>query len=385
VLARQNSDWKLGDPLPPEVFDPSLPATAQAVIHLAHDWTNIGGENPRKNLNRTGTRLLAEATRAAGARFVFVSSQSARPGAANIYGRTKWEIEQELTGPREVSARVGVVYGGPLQAQYGLLCRVIGIAPVLPMIDPWRQVQPIHLDEVCAGLLLLADNDTTGWIGLAGPEPLSFGKFLKTLAGTLYGKSLPIVPIPLRLALLACDATAKFPLIPTVDRERVLGLAGFQPMPCAEHLRALGLTVRPVAIGLATEPMARRVRLAEARAGLAYILGRPPGLDLLRRAVRAIELEKPPGAPVMPRACRAVPFLLHAIEPIGADAPLQRRLALLSALAEVSPEGEAMLRQQGANRAARLARITLRLAGEALLLPFRLIATAPQWRPGRRR
>ena len=383
VLARRNAGWKLGDPIPPGVFDPT--ASAQAVIHLAHDWTNIGGEDAKTNLNRTGTRVLAEAARDAGARFVFVSSQSARAGAANVYGRTKWEIEQQLTGPRDVSGRVGVVFGGPLKAQYGLLCRLVGIAPVLPMIDPWREVQPIHLDEVCRGLLLLADNDMTGWVGLAGPEPLSFGKFLKTLAGTLYGKSLPIVPIPLRLALLACDVTAKLPLLPTVDRERVLGLAGFQPMPCAEHLRALGLTVRPVATGLAAEPMARRLRIAEARAGLVTSSAVRRGLDLLRRAVRAIESSDPPGTPVMSRACRAVPFLLHAVEPIGGDAPLKRRLATLTSLAEASPEGEAMLRQQGTTPTARLTRIALRLAGETLLLPFRLIATALQWRPGRKR
>ena len=387
LLSRQHAGWKLGDPLPQGSFDPALPAAAQAIIHLAHDWTNAGGEDPRANTNRIGTRCLADAARAAGARFVFVSSQSARPGAANLYGRTKWAIEQELAGPREVSARVGLVYGGPLQAQYGLLCRLVGIAPLLPMVDPWRPVQPIHLDEVCSGLLLLADNDAIGWVGLAGPEPLSFGSFLKALARGLYGKFLPVVPIPLRLALLGCDATARLPLVPTVDRERVLGLAGFQPMPCADHLRALGLTVRPVATGLAGEPLARRLRLGEARAGLAFILGRPPNLDLLRRAVRAVDAEPP----VLPRACRAMPFLLHAIEPIGGNAPLKRRLELLSALAEASPDGEAMLQRQGTHRAARLARIALRLAGETLLLPVRLVATlmqgrmGMQGRPGRRR
>jgi NADH dehydrogenase len=384
LLARRDG-WKLGDALPPGSFDAALPADTQAIIHLAHDWKNAGGENSNTNLNRAGTRPLAEAARAAGARFVFVSSQSARPGAANIYGRTKWEIEQELTGPREVSARVGLVYGGPRRAQYGLLCRLVGIAPVLPMVDPWRQVQPIHLDEVCAGLLLLADNEMTGWVGLAGPEPLAFGQFLKALARVLHGKALPIVPIPLRLALLACDATAKIPFLPTVDRERVLGLAGFQPMDCAAQLRALGLEVRPVAAGLAGEPMARRVRLGEARAGLTFVLGRPPGLDLLRRAVRAIEAAEAPAGPVLPPAARAMPFLLHAIEPIGDGSALKRRLDLLAALAEASPDGEAALWRQGKSRGSRLGRIALRLAGEVLLLPFRLVATAVQWRPGRRR
>ena len=106
--------------------------------------------------NFDGTSALLQACRAAGlGRFVFVSSQSARPDAANVYGRVKWRIEQVLAGDREVSARVGLVYGGPPRAMFGLLSRLTARLPVLPMIDPWREVQPIHIDEVCEGLLRL--------------------------------------------------------------------------------------------------------------------------------------------------------------------------------------------------------------------------------------
>ena len=314
---------------------------------------------------------------------MFASSQSSRPGAANIYGRTKWAIEQELTGAREVSARVGLVYGGPAVAQYGLLCKLVGLAPMLPMVDPWRQVQPIHVDEVAAGLLALAGNETTGWVGLAGPTPMAFGAFLKGLARYLHGKPLPIVPIPLRLALLACDATAKLPLVPTVDRERVLGLAGFEPMSCAEHLSALGLTVRPLAEGLAAEPRARRMRIADARTGLRYVLGRPPRLDLLRRAVRAVELGDPSAAAVIPPICRIAPALLGAVEPIGGKAPLKRRLELFATLAEASPDGEAMLDQRD-GRSIRLGRMGVRLIGEAILFPIRVLVTVWQWRSERK-
>jgi nucleoside-diphosphate-sugar epimerase len=384
VLARRGGDlaWQLGDDLPAAAIDPALPPGEQAIIHLAHDWKNTGGEDPRVNLNRSATRKLAAAARAAGIRFVFVSSQSSRPGAANIYGRTKYAIEQELTAVTEVSARVGLVYGGPAAAQYALLCKLTGLAPILPMVDPWRQVQPIHVDEVAAGLLALAQNDTPGWAGLAGPTPLPFGAFLKALARYLHGKPLPIVPIPLRFALLACDATAKIPVLPTVDRERVLGLAGFEPMPCAEHLAALGLTVRPLAEGLAAEPRARRMRIADARAGLRYILGRPPCLDLLRRAVRAAAHGDPAPAAILPPLCRAAPPLLGAIEPIGGASPLKRRLDIFARLAEANPDGEAMLGRGG--RAPRLGGLAARFLGEAILFPIRIIATMWQWRPERK-
>ncbi len=64
----------------------------------------------------------------------------------------KWQVEQLLDRQGEVAARVGLVYGGPRQAMFGLLCTLVERAPVLPMIDPWREVQPIHLREVARGL-----------------------------------------------------------------------------------------------------------------------------------------------------------------------------------------------------------------------------------------
>src|SRR5439155_26142763 len=132
-------------------------------------------------INCRGSRLLlADARRAGVKRFVFASSVSARADALNAYGRIKWRVEQFLEGADTVAARLGLVYGGPTRGMYGLLLKLVSLTPVLPMVDPWRLVQPIHVDEVCRGLLALADGDATGWKGLAGPVPITFAEFLKT-------------------------------------------------------------------------------------------------------------------------------------------------------------------------------------------------------------
>lgn len=368
VLARNGGTggvaWLLGEKLPDAALSPSVPAADHAVIHLAHDWRNLS----EGGLNLEGTQALLASSRAAGiGRFVFVSSQSAREDAANIYGRVKWRIEQELQAPREVAARVGLVYGGKMQAQYGLLSKLTKLAPVLPMIDPWREVQPIHLDEVCRGLLKLADGEQTGWVGLAGPVPVQFGAVLKALARELHGKSLPIIPVPLRLALLACDMSAKVPVGPTVDRERVLGLAGTRNMPCAEHLAAIGLEVQPIEVGLRGERASRRLLLAEGRTLLQYVLGRTPGSALIRRYVRALDATGQRGPLPLSAWSRRFPALVRFGEPIGGKSALGARLALASALVEADPAGE---------RCGSLAGLAGHLVADAVALPVRVVRQA---------
>lgn len=347
--------WRLGEPFPAGLL--SGPSDEAALVHLAHDWSAAGGADP----NIAGTILLFEgATRAGFGRRVFVSSQSARAGALNRYGRTKWAIEQAIGDA--VSLRVGLVYGGPRRAMYGLLCRITALGPVLPMVDPHRAVQPIHRDEVVQGILAAADGAFAGPMGLAGPVPVPFGSVLRTLAQSLSGRRLRILPVPLRLALLACDLTRIVPLLPTVDRERVLGLAGTEPLETSADLARLGVAVRPMAGRLAAEPAGRRARLAEAKALLTYAVGRAPTGAVMRRYARAT-----------PDGAVARPLLLRWCEPLRATGPLAERLRLASRLAEASAPGEAAL--GGGTRIGRLARLSAALALDAAALPTRLLAT----------
>ena len=366
-LGARHMPWALGDKLPDASLHPALPASGQAIIHLAHDWRNPGMTAADEGgLNRAGTSALLASSRQHGiGRFVFVSSQSARADAENIYGRVKYAIEQDLDHPGEIAARVGLVYGGPPAALFALLCRLAGDLPLLPMIDPWREVQAIHVAEVADGLLRMVDHDGTGWMGLAAPVGISFRLFLQTLAREFHGKSLPIIPIPLRLALLGCAVTARIPFIPTVDRERVLGLAGVRALPCVDHLAALGMEIMPLAVGLRREPGSRRAILAEGRALLTYILGAPPGNMLLRRYAASIAAANQ-GALAMSGLFRRVPALLRLAEPLRASGQLAQRLRLAATLVETSPRGEAML------AAGSLFGLSVGFLLDALALPFRL-------------
>jgi nucleoside-diphosphate-sugar epimerase len=261
--------WRLGDEPSPEAL-----AGISALLHLGHSWTGDGAGAGEANVNLIGAERLARAGLSAGIdHFVFASTTSARAEALNNYGRVKHAIEQRLlalpgAAGRVLVARIGLVYGGPERGQYGLMSKLVDLTPVLPMIGLDRRVQPIHLDEVCEALLRLARDppqDRPIFV-MAAPEPVTFAAWLRTLRRARTGRGLILVPVPISLALLACDLTLLAPFLPTVDRERVLGLAGAAPMASAGDLAALGLALADPAVQLAGGKAARRRTLAEAAA-----------------------------------------------------------------------------------------------------------------------
>ncbi len=342
--------WTLGQPLPPQALDPALAPGQQAMVHLAHDWQ--GDES----VNIDGTKSLFDGAQAARLdKRIFISSQSARKSALNRYGRTKFALEQCLGGA--TSLRVGLVYGGPIMAMYSLLCRIAGLR-LLPMVDPHRCVQPIHRDEVVQGIFGAIDRSLTGIFALAGPEPMPFGDVLRTFARVYGARRLCILPVPLRLVLWGCDLSARLPLIPTVDRERVLGLAGTQPMEAAGDLARLGICVKPLALGLALEPSGRRALIAEARAFMRHAINVEPEPRLLKRYARAF----PEGAIARPR------MLLGWREPLGNGSPLAIRMRAAARVAETGVAAEARLSKKRP-----LASLAATMLLEGLKLPSRLI------------
>jgi nucleoside-diphosphate-sugar epimerase len=358
--------WELGDPLP--VLDLHFESTA--LLHLAHDWRDRSTDG----INLRGTRLLLQSARARRLkRFVFVSSQSARGDALNAYGRIKYTIEQSVVGPDTVSARVGLVYGGARRGMYGLLTRLVSLSPLLLMIDPDRRVQPIHLEEVCRGLLALSDSGVTGWIGLAGPDLVTFGDFLKILAHEGFSSSLRIVPIPSQLALFAAAVSETIPFGLRIDKERILGLAGTQPMDCGQHLVSLSLSVMRLRQGLRSDPIGAKALLSEGRVLCSFILAKRVSGSLLRRYVRAIRAVDPdPGPLLLPRLAVWRPALLRFIEPFGGPSNLARRLRMATALSAASMD--ALAAREASARVSRFAQflsILMLVAVEIVAFPCR--------------
>ncbi|MBY3051168.1 NAD-dependent epimerase/dehydratase family protein [Rhizobium laguerreae] len=332
--------WRIGD----EPASSDLQG-AVGLVHLAHSWATPPEAAEEENVNISGTLKLAEAAKAAGVpRFVFASSTSSRREALNVYGRTKFRIEEHLAASKAAPivriARIGLVYGGPRTAMYGLMAKLAALSPILPMIGLSRKVQPIHLDEVAAGLLALAtgENQPLQTFVLAQEQPISFAAWLRILRRGQGKGNLHFIPVPLTAALLACRMTKLLPLIPTVDPERVLGLAGAAPMESSESLKLLKLNLSDPAMVLAGEfgQTHEEQSRCEAQALLRY-LGIAPTEIQLQRLCEGLRREglSPLG---LPPAMIRHPGLLALFEP-----PANRtrhRLAQALYLADLASEPE---------------------------------------------
>ncbi|MBX4956695.1 NAD-dependent epimerase/dehydratase family protein [Rhizobium lentis] len=365
---RPEAKWRIGD----EPATSDLEGAA-AVIHLAHSWATGAETAEENNINISGTVTLAKAAKAAGVRrFVFASSTSSRREALNVYGRTKFRIEQHLAtspaAPIVRIARIGLVYGGPRTAMFGLMAKLSVLSPLLPMIGLSRKVQPIHLDEVAAGLLALATDESQPpqTFVLAQERPISFAAWLRILRRSQGKGKLHFIPIPLAAALFACRMTKLVPLVPTVDPERVLGLAGAAPMESGESLRLLKLnladpmTVLSQELGQKSEEPSR----SEAVALLRY-LGSTPTEAQLQRLSEGLRREGLAPLGLSPTLIKH-PRLLALYEPPANRT--QHRLAKALYLADLASEPE---RQRG--QKAGLFDAILTIGTDILLLPLRAL------------
>jgi uncharacterized protein YbjT (DUF2867 family) len=104
-------------------------------------------------------------------------------------------------------------------------------------------VLPIQVNEVSAALLALAERpDLAKQRYVVAGAAMVFGTWLKLLRRAQGKGALFLIPVPVGLMLLACDLTRLLPGVPTVSRERVLGLTGATAMDPGHDLSALGVT-----------------------------------------------------------------------------------------------------------------------------------------------
>jgi hypothetical protein len=177
-----------------------------------------------------------------------------------------------------------------------------------------------------------------------------------------------LLPVPVGLALVACDLTRLVPFVPTVDRERVLGLAGAAPMESAADLAALGIAPSDPSVRLATCRAARRRLLSEAAAMLRYVGGSPAAATAcVIRLGRALERDRA-SRRALPAFVLLWPALIRLIEPWRPS--MQHRLARQLHLAAMVAES---VSPQVATPAPSAVRMSGQLALEVLVFPIRLL------------
>ncbi|WP_158284961.1 NAD-dependent epimerase/dehydratase family protein [Hoeflea marina] len=307
--------FDLLDPAPLE-----LPADTDAVIHLAITPHSRAAD---PDFEFEATRFLVEATQRAGARMVFVSSQTARQDAPTSYGRLKWQIEQLVGKSGGLSVRPGQVYGGAEKGLFGVLVHLVRTLPVVPAFLPAPKVRPVHVDDLAAVLLGCASvNYPSGTVLCVGSEePVSMTRFLTTIATVRVRRLRPPIPVPV-MAIRILSRMVGPSLRSRLGLVRLMSLIELPDMETTDDLRRTGITLRPLSSGMTVSGNDRRRRLAaEGRALLSYVLKADPAPGLIRRYVRCVETTRSPRPMDLPGIFLRYPAALALL-----DSPAIRKL-----------------------------------------------------------
>ncbi len=321
-----------------------LPTGTDAVVHLAAKTTHANCLDEECEV--VAAKRLIKATQEAGAKYIFISSQTARPDAPTAYGRIKWRIEQEVLTTGGWVVRPGQVYGGELRGLFGMLTKTVRHLPILPAFIPAPKVQPIHVDDLADGLLRVAErSDIPSRVYcLAESEPVSFSTFLEEIAISRLRCWRGFVPVP-----IAVINVLAYPLGESLRTrlwiERLRSLFDLPVMATASDLNQLGLVLRPLRSGMHPSGNNRRsCLLREGHALLTYVLKESPGSAVLRRYVRVVERMRGGRALELPKFFLRFPIYLSLLdesawvdETVGVE--FSWRLDAATVLAEATPFG----------------------------------------------
>ncbi len=329
----------------------NFPDGVDCVFHLAAVTGPMGRDDEAELIM---ARHLVQAACRAQARFIFVSSQTAREDAPTPYGRSKYQIEKLVLDGGGIVVRPGQVYGGPEQGLFGELVRTVRGLPVLPAFVPPPRVQPIHVDDLALALMqcALREDLKEAVINLGAAHPVSFTAFLQAIAHARLRRRRLWVPVPAGMVRLAALAFGSQPGR-LAALQRLRSLFDLPAMHSADHLALLGVALRPLRAGMhASGDDGRRELIREGRALLGYVLKVRPAPALVRRYVRCIESlgsGRPMGlSNLLLRRPATLALLDGASAAVRVVPELEQRLHAAVVLAEASTQGSARFLSLGA-------------------------------------
>ena len=234
-----------------QLVAPQALAGANALVHLAYDfslnrWIDI------ERVNVEGSRRLLAAAREAGIdRIVYMSSIAASPTASSMYGRAKFTCEQAALAAGAATVRPGRVWGPRGTATFGALERAVENLPVVPLPVPGElELYFTHEDDLAAlveGLLDLWPAGAGKLYVAASADWLEFGEFLRSLA-VKAGKRPRFVQLPWRLVRLGLRILEDMGAKPPFRSDGILSLVTGDEQPLAhatDHTDRYGVSFRP--------------------------------------------------------------------------------------------------------------------------------------------
>jgi nucleoside-diphosphate-sugar epimerase len=230
--------FELGDQIAPQTL-----AGADALVHLAYDfslsrWADI------ERVNVEGSKRLFAAAQEAGVdRIVYLSSIAAFPGARSMYGRAKLACEQTGLSAGAAIVRPGLVWGPDGAAMFGALRHAVERAPLVPLPVPERlRLHLAHEDDLAA----LVEGILARWPAGAGrvyvaasAETLEFGELLRSLA-LQAGRHPRFVRLPWRIVRDALRLLEAIGARPPFRSDSLLSLVACDEQPLARATDGAG-------------------------------------------------------------------------------------------------------------------------------------------------
>ncbi len=135
------------------------------------------------------------------ARLVHISAIGADPESDSLYGRSKAEGEAAVRAafPGAVILRPSIVFGVEDQF-FNRFARMARLSPILPVVGPATQFQPVYVDDVAAAAEAAATRPVDpGVYELGGPEVENFRALMARMLGIIRRRRM-IVALPMWLA-----------------------------------------------------------------------------------------------------------------------------------------------------------------------------------------
>ena len=225
----------------PDAVDESAFDGVDVVVHCAYMSRHTTLAEARR-VNEDGTDRVLAATRACGARFVFISSTGAHEGALSYYGLSKLAIEGRLDLTRDLVIRPGLILGngGLFQRISSSLSR-LGLVPVF---DGGRQrIQTVHVEDLCHAIVRAIERGLVGRLVVAEPEGLELRDLFKQMADRM-GSKCRLVRLPAGPVLLGLRAAERMGVRLPLTSENVLGAKSLRTQPSESDLAIIGVRVR---------------------------------------------------------------------------------------------------------------------------------------------
>ena len=210
------------------------------LIHTAYQ--PILGKSSDANINVEATKILAEITKRAGVKVVFLSTLSAHKDAESIYGKTKLEMEGMFDAKNNLILRLGLVLGkgGGL---FGRISQIIEKSSIVPLIGGNKPIQTISLDNICRIIEVGICTEICGIYDIAHPQVITLKTLYAEIAHSANRSPIffPVPILPIYYLLLITEwLHLPFPF----TSENVLGLKCLRAFDTTKDVAEFGITLK---------------------------------------------------------------------------------------------------------------------------------------------